>query len=328
MRAFTRSIGLLTAQPVVCEGASAYKQWTTPLYVLLVATVVLCVNSLRTSGAEQPVGAHEGPPTQPWIKTPPTVAGGFPPRCKPWARDGYQSIQVNVNARSCNILGDAANEPSIAVDPTDPRNIVIGWRQFDTVESDFRQAGYAYSHDGGHTWVFPGSLTPGEFGTDPVLAADAPGTIFYLSINFDQMRLFRSANGGATWYPPIRVPGFWDKPWMVTDQTDGPGRGHIYISAQAVFFRSTDGGATFNDYPEVPYWATLSVGPEGEVYAYYLGIKKSVDARDSAASPTFTEGTYVPLCPNPSSTVVGQGYPRGCSETRIFGQNQSRSLKT
>ena len=31
---------------------------------------------------------------------------------------------------------------------------------------------------------------------------------------------------------------------------------------------------------------------------------------------------------DPSSTVVGQVNPRGCSETRIFGQNQPRSLKT
>ena len=31
--------------------------------------------------------------------------------------------------------------------------------------------------------------------------------------------------------------------------------------------------------------------------------------------------------PYPSSTVVGEVNPRGCSETRIFGQNQPRRLK-
>ena len=36
-----------------------------------------------------------------------------------------------------------------------------------------------------------------------------------------------------------------------------------------------------------------------------------------------------PRCyPCPSSTVLGQVNPRGCSETRIFEQNQPRSLKT
>ena len=31
-----------------------------------------------------------------------------------------------------NIVGDAANEPSISVDPTDGNKIAIGWRQFNT----------------------------------------------------------------------------------------------------------------------------------------------------------------------------------------------------
>ncbi len=130
-----------------------------------------------------PVSAHyEGPPNMPWIPGKGGVAATNCDRPSHVLRDGYRSIQVNVDRYGCNIPADAANEPSIAIDPTDPRKVVIGWRQFDTIESSFRQAGYAYSHDGGHTWVFPGSLTPGVFGSDPVLDSDAAGTIYYLSI--------------------------------------------------------------------------------------------------------------------------------------------------
>jgi hypothetical protein len=39
------------------------------------------------------------------------------------------SRQVNVNALGQNIAGDAANESSICVDPTNPFHIAIGWRQ-------------------------------------------------------------------------------------------------------------------------------------------------------------------------------------------------------
>ena len=42
----------------------------------------------------------------------------------------FTSVQVNVDATGANIVGDAANEPSIAVDPNDPSRIAIGWRQF------------------------------------------------------------------------------------------------------------------------------------------------------------------------------------------------------
>ena len=46
-------------------------------------------------------------------------------------RGSFTSVQVNVDENGQNILGDAANEPSIAVDSTRPGTIVIGWRQFD-----------------------------------------------------------------------------------------------------------------------------------------------------------------------------------------------------
>src|ERR1051325_8919001 len=50
------------------------------------------------------------------------------------------SRQVNVNASGGNIVGDAANEASICMDPTNPNRIAVGWRQFNSVTSDFRQA--------------------------------------------------------------------------------------------------------------------------------------------------------------------------------------------
>src|SRR5262245_56768413 len=66
----------------------------------------------------------------------------------------FTSYQVNVDAHGNNIVGDAANEPSIAVDPTDLNKMSIGWRQFNTVTSNFRQAGYGYTTNGGRSWTF------------------------------------------------------------------------------------------------------------------------------------------------------------------------------
>src|SRR5437773_4422989 len=63
----------------------------------------------------------------------------------------FVSYQVNVDANGNNIVGDAANEPSISVDPTDDSKVAVGWRQFDTWQSDFRQAGYGYSTDAGRS---------------------------------------------------------------------------------------------------------------------------------------------------------------------------------
>ena len=90
----------------------------------------------------------------------------------------FTSFQANVDASGNNILGDAANEPAIAVDPTDRNKMTIGWRQFDSINSDFRQGGWGYTTDAGVTWTFPGVLEPGVFRSDPVTHSDEIGNIF------------------------------------------------------------------------------------------------------------------------------------------------------
>ena len=123
-------------------------------------------------------------PRDPWVPTPPQPdgrAGGHVVH----ELGPYRSIQVNVDADGHNIVGDAANEPSISVDPFAPNRMVIGWRQFDSVESDFRQAGWGYTRDGGRTWTFPGVIEPRVFRTDPVLEVDAGGNFYYVNLFVD-----------------------------------------------------------------------------------------------------------------------------------------------
>ena len=236
---------------------------------------------------------HETFPHDPWMPRPTTAPVASIERCEPWVRDGYTSIQVNVDPRGCNILGDAANEPSIAIDPTDPRKIVIGWRQFDTVESNFRQAGYAYSHDGGHTWVFPGVLDPGVFHTDPVLDASLEGTIYYYGfvLGTGGLTLFRSVDAGITWAGST----IWDsdKPWMVVDRTDSPGRGQLYVTwGGGSSMRSTNGGDSFEWIDAYsPRKATVDVGPDGTVFTAGeesgLVVAISANAKFADQEPVF-----------------------------------------
>src|SRR5437667_7482359 len=130
-----------------------------------------------------------------------TLDGNFSARAGQISTPFGKSYQVNVNAAGQNIGGDAANEPSMCIDPTNPNRMAVGWRQFDTTNSNFRQSGVAYTTNGGLNWTFPGNLEPGTFRSDPVLAADANGVFYYLGIsnvNNFSCDLLRSTNGGAT----------------------------------------------------------------------------------------------------------------------------------
>ncbi|MHC4091972.1 MAG: hypothetical protein ACYSVY_17180, partial [Planctomycetota bacterium] len=231
-----------------------------------------------TAAAETADGGTAGAMPRPEVPDDAPAPRVLPPGVPPTTpaarvtRGPYESIQVNLDADGLNIVGDAANEPSIAVDPTDPDRMAIGWRQFDTVVSNFRQAGWAYSHDGGQTWTFPGVLDPGQFRSDPVLDTDADGNFYYYSLSgaFEgwECELFKSYDAGVSW-PQMASAFGGDKAWMVVDKTDGIGRGNVYAIWQRyynccganTFTRSTDGGLTFEQplhIPQNPTFGTLA----------------------------------------------------------------------
>ena len=217
----------------------------------------------------------------------------------------YVSVQVNVDSNGFNIPGDAANEPSLAVDPTNPARMVIGWRQFDSVSSNFRQAGVAYSHDGGQSWTFPGVLSPGVFSSDPVLDCDSEGDFYYYALQPDRNDipwacfLYKSFDGGVTW-PQMTYARGGDKAWMSIDRTGGAGDGNIYTVWNRQFSccdgvsmaRSTDGGLTIPPafpLPRTLQWGTTSVGPDGELYVSGVSfyVAKSSNAWNSLQTPVF-----------------------------------------
>lgn len=202
---------------------------------------------------------------------------------------GFFTIQVNVDASGNNIIGDAANEPSIAVDFKNTNNMAIGWRQFDDVFSNFRQAGVGYSYDGGQSWTFPGVIEPGIFRSDPVLDTDTTGRVFYNSLTNDNgvylCKVFRS-DDGILWDAGVDAKGG-DKQWMIIDRSTSEGNGNIYSfwteywsSCQPGYFtRSTDGGDSYEECITVdgtPYWGTLATGPEGELYMAGAGAWEGV----------------------------------------------------
>ena len=251
--------------------------------------------------AARPAGPHEYLPAD--APAPPVAQPAGMRSAPQVARGIFVSTQVNVGTNGLNIVGDAANEPSIAIDPTDPQRMAIGWRQFDNIASNFRQAGAAYSRDGGRTWTASEPLDAGVFRSDPVLDVDAAGVFYYYSLMSDYTcQLFKSLDGGATWSAPFNAYGG-DKAWMAIDRTGGAGHGNLYFAWDQFgccgddwFTRSTDGGETFASpipIPEHPIWGAIAIGTNGEVFV--AGRRESTNTRFVVARSSTIADPQAPL---------------------------------
>ena len=269
-----------------------------------------------------PIGSGQAPPlappyTEPLEKynmppAPPRKIETSPRMISQFAT--FTSFQVNVDANGNNILGDAANEPSIAVDPLDLSKMTIGWRQFNSVTSDFRQGGWGFTANGGTTWTFPGVLENNVFRSDPVLISNETGNFFYLSLlqSFCD-NIYRSLDFGQSWtrLQADGAAGGGDKQWLAIDKTSGIGHGFQYQtwSTSATcgggqFSRSTDGGVTWMNaisIPNSPVWGTLDVDTNGNLFigggnfGSQFWCVRSSNAQNGGVTPTFDRVTSVNL---------------------------------
>src|SRR2546423_13622980 len=102
--------------------------------VLLLICVSL-ISAVSSPGQTPPrIGGRMTEPLEKY-EMPPAAPGTYRLDTSPRMISPYGvfvSYQVNVDANGNNIVCDAANEPSIAVNPTEGNKITNGWRQFDT----------------------------------------------------------------------------------------------------------------------------------------------------------------------------------------------------
>ncbi len=224
------------------------------------------------------------------------------------------SVTAGTNVDASNECGPQS-ETFITLDTTKPKNLAAGANEI------FRlpMRGF-FSLDGGKTWggvdlPLPPPLAgtnDTRFGSDPTLAVDTLGNVFYgyivvffgngFGVNGTETAVARSTDGGQT-YPSVTYFSFQtgsnhfnDKPMITTDTNpSSPFRDSVYIAWDAAVGGSTPGGirvgrsrdhgATFDvnraDNPGGPgqgIGAVPFVGPQGELYVAWNDFHANVIA--------------------------------------------------
>ena len=216
------------------------------------------------------------------------------------------SLQAQESELSEGILFDG--EPYLAMDPQNPQHMVVAWMGYAWLNRIAIH--YRVTFDGGNTWSPPAFIphqVDGYTCADPSLAFDSEGRVFVCYIDYIEdgsagaVYVRRSDDGGLTWNDAVEVisveedPGEYplDRPWMAIDRSGGPNDGNIYINTKpapwepipnaSYFIRSTDGGASFEDwvYTDAPGWsvgdfiaspmAVPTVGSDGLLHIAYPG---------------------------------------------------------
>lgn len=201
---------------------------------------------------------------------------------------------------------DTTIEPSIAVNPANPKNAVTCFQVGRVDGGGDQDNGCATTFDGGKTWKvqnLPG-LTPdsgsGEFdrASDAVVAFGPHNVVYANDLVFDDTsdNGLRSAivtnvskDGGKTWGPPVTTiddqgGGLNDKNWIIVDNSKASGHhyGRVYVVwdrvAPVLESHSDDEGQTWSPpsviYPGQGIGAMPVIQPNGDLTVIFDSISQ------------------------------------------------------
>lgn len=254
------------------------------------------------------------------------------------------------------------SEPGIAINPRDPQQIVAVFQD---------NAHAAFSTDAGQHWTMASGVKSQRYRVSGdvstafdakshaiicYMAFDKLGTFSYWGHNSSRNGLYvrRSLDAGKTWEQPDHAiiahptePGVpWeDKPYIVSDTTQGPYSGNLYVgwtrwtltNSQILLTRSTDDGLTWSKPIEVDRHPGLprddngalegfdgAVGPHGELYVVWAGDNHIQFAVSRNGGKTFSSPRNIlataPIMFQVESVARSNGFPQIAIDPRGHGK--------
>ncbi|MEO5951517.1 MAG: exo-alpha-sialidase [Chloroflexia bacterium] len=206
----------------------------------------------------------------------------------------FANIRVNTDQGI-----EAQNEPFVAVNPSNPRHIVVGANNWEAGNGRFEVSAYT-SFDGGATWASSHPYIDRNAGrlnaADPTVAFGQDGKVYFgfvaLTPAQGAVAVSTSLDGGLTWASQSWVTSFTgaaDKPAIA----QSGGKLYVYYQNQSLMSTvSSNGGGTWSQAAVIEAGgknAAPVVDRAGNVYVFYntsnaIKVAKAGSARVSTIS--------------------------------------------
>ncbi len=244
---------------------------------VVAAVLVICAVSVSSAGFAASAGTsvHE---TFTVTTTPISGMSPYPDGGDP--NDPHAVTACNGGLQFGVVYRNSETEPHLAVNPTDPDNMIAAWHQDRWSTGAAQGVMSAYTKDGGATWTLvsipftncagadPRDEVAYARASDPWISFGPDGTAYYMALVTDSsasgrngMAVAKSTDGGATWSQPTTIAAsrargaksralFHDKNTITADPHDPNlvyATWNIFRNGaiHQVFSRSTDGGDTW-----------------------------------------------------------------------------------
>jgi hypothetical protein len=239
------------------------------------------------------------------------------------------------------LKGFGGGEPSLALDPRNPRNVYVAAPQgiptglnLAIGGSTTSGVGFWASHDGGRSFPIAQNIGSALGGGDSDVEVGSDGTVYVADLEAAGAAICTSHNGGRTFTSGNALSAL-DSCKTVTTNQQGPendrqwlnvGRGqkdavyltyHDFAGGLPIIERSDDGGATF-----VPCGSILDpTSQAGQQYSPTNGTLVAKPALDPSGR-MFVEVTEPPLNSPPVGAVLNSLYiavaQKGCANGTVF----------
>ena len=273
---------------------------------------------LRDVGQIGAVRIHPSNPDIVYVSATGNIFKNNPERGVFRTRDGGRTWQRVL------FVSDSTGASDVELQPGSPSTVFAVMTRSErkpwTIISGAREGGVYKSIDGGDTWAKLGVGLPNELvgkGNIGVTAAN-PNRLYLLYEAKPGSGLYRSDDAGATWTLASGQASLITRPFYYTTLTADPTNADVVYGGAEGFFKSTDGGRTFRQFPT----------PHGDNHDLWINPRDGnvmIQANDGGANVSLNGGRTWSTQYNQPTAEIYQVYLDNQFPYRLYGAQQDNS---